>query len=182
MNNTLTVDNKNIIFKNNVLTYFEYFIVCSFLGWIYESIWCNMIEQNEGFLNRGFLFGPWIPIYGCGILFILLVAKKINAKTGFTLFCTAVVVSTITELIGSYIMELVTGSFMWDYTEYFGNFQGRIAVKPDLMFGFLTLIFYFGVMPKLKSYQEINYKTRIIIDSVLATLFVIDFATRLLAL
>ena len=168
--------------KNQLLTYFEYFMVCSFLGWIYESIWWNMIEENKGFLNRGFLFGPWIPIYGVGIVLILLAIKAVHARSGLSIFCVAVIVSTVTELLGSYMMEMVTGSFMWDYTGYFGNFQGRIAVKPDLMFGFLTVLVYFGVLPKLKSYQEGNQKLRTGIDVGLGVLFAADFVRSLAAL
>ncbi len=51
--------------------YFEYFLLYCFLGWIYESIWCDVIYHKRGFLNRGFLFGPWLPIYGIGFFIIL---------------------------------------------------------------------------------------------------------------
>ena len=51
--------------------YMEYFLVYAFCGWVYESIWCCMIYHRRGFINRGFLFGPWLPVYGF-VFFIFL--------------------------------------------------------------------------------------------------------------
>ena len=153
---------------------FESFVLFSFLGWIYESVWCAMIENNHGFVNRGVLFGPWLPIYGIGILIILAVVKKARIKRPLMIFCVATCISAVVELIGSYIMEMLVGSFAWDYSDMFGNFQGRIAVKPDMMFGFLTLIAVYGVMPHLKEYQEGNQRIRMACDAAVFALLMID--------
>ena len=154
------------------------FIAFSFLGWIYESIWCKVIEQNAGFVNRGVLFGPWLPIYGIGIMIIYYILKKMNIRRGSLIFLTGTVVAAVVELIGSYIMEWAAGDFDWDYSEMFGNFQGRIALKPDMIFGFLTLIAYFGVMPYLKKYREIDPKCRNGIDLAVFALFLADLVFR----
>ena len=132
----------------------EVFLIFSFGGWIYESIWCSMIEQNQGFVNRGFLFGPWIPIYGFGILAAFYVFRKLRVSGGGMIFLVGALVSTVLELLGSYAMELVTGSFLWDYSDCFMNFQGRIALQPDLYFGFLILFAYYVVYPRVAVLQE----------------------------
>lgn len=158
----------------------EYFLVFSFLGWVYESIWCSVIEQNRGFVNRGFLTGPYLPIYGIGICLIFFVLKKFRITNGWMIFLTAVLIATIVELVGSFIMEGLTGSFAWDYTKDFGNFQGRIAVKPDMMFGFLTLLAYYGVLPLLERFHgvpKIWQKTVLILISFC---FLADLAVHLL--
>ena len=132
----------------------ELFLSFCFMGWIYESIWCCMIENNEGFVNRGFLHGPWLPIYGIGMMLILFFIQKLHLSKWPAVFVFGTVIATICELIGSYVMEFFTGSFLWDYKKDFLNFQGRIALKPDLMFGFLILLGYYMVVPKIKDWQE----------------------------
>ena len=132
----------------------ETFLIFSFGGWLYESIWCSMIEQNRGFVNRGFLFGPWIPIYGFGILAAFFVFRRLRITGGGWIFLWGTLVSTVLELLGSYVMELATGSFLWDYSQYFLNFQGRIALKPDLYFGFLILLAYYVINPRFTALQE----------------------------
>ena len=160
--------------REKLIRIFESFVLFSFLGWIYESVWCEMIENNHGFVNRGVLFGPWLPIYGTGIIIILFVLKKAGIQKPLMIFCTATCISAVVELIGSYIMEILVGSFAWDYSDMFGNYQGRIAVKPDMMFGFLTLIAVYGVIPYLKEYQEGDQKKRMACDAAVLILLVID--------
>ena len=132
----------------------EKFLLFCFGGWIYESIWCSLITQNRGFVNRGFFFGPWIPIYGFGMLFILLVVRKLKIKKWTFVFGTGIMISVICELIGSYIMEVTTGSFLWDYHDMFLNFQGRIALQPALYFGFLVLLANYMVLPWFEEKQK----------------------------
>ena len=159
----------------------EQFLVFCVLGWLYEVVWCCLIENNQGFVNRGFLFGPWLPIYGCGMLLILFAVRKLKIEDKpLLVFLTGTVIATITELIGSYIMEALTGSFMWNYSDYFGNFQGRIAVKPDMMFGFLTLIALYGVMSCLEKYQKKETVWRNTLTVLFCMLFLADLLFHLL--
>ena len=55
--------------------------------------------------------------------------------TSVLVFAEIVVITTVIELITSYIMEWTTGSWLWDYTRFTPNFQGRIALNPSLRFG-----------------------------------------------
>lgn len=158
----------------------EYFLVFSFLGWVYESIWCSVIEQNRGFVNRGFLTGPYLPIYGIGICLIFFVLKKFRITNGWMIFLTAVLIATVVELVGSFIMEGLTGSFAWDYTKDFGNFQGRIAVKPDMMFGFLTLLAYYGVLPLLERFHGVPKICQKTVLMLISFCFLADLAVHLL--
>ena len=159
--------------------YKEMWLLFCFGGWIYESIWVSMIEQNKGFVNRGFLFGPWIPIYGFGMFIIIPVIKKLKLKSIPSIFCLGAVLSATAELIGSYFVDIFIGKPLWNYSTYFGNFEGRIAVKPALTFGFLTVLGYFVAMPKLKEFQK-NHDTllRTIVSFMLSLLFIADFAAR----
>ena len=134
---------------NKLITYTEWFLVYSVTGWLYESIWCAMIDENGGFINRGFLYGPWLPIW----------ALKI--KRPFLIFLTGAVMSTTAELIGSYFMDWLCGGFLWNYSSFFMNFQGRIALKPAIMFGLLILGGVLVIHPKMTALQK-KFKDSII--------------------
>ena len=146
---------------NKLITYTEWFLVYCVTGWLYESIWCAMIDENGGFINRGFLYGPWLPIYGFSMLIIMSVIWALKIKRPFLIFLTGAVMSTTAELIGSYFMDWLCGGFLWNYSSFFMNFQGRIALKPAIMFGLLILGGVLVIHPKMTALQE-KFKDSII--------------------
>ena len=158
----------------------ELFLIYSFLGWVYEVFWCNMIEHNKGFINNGFLFGPWLPIYGIGMSIIVFVFMKLNIKTPGKTFLFGATICVIAELIGSFIMEITTGSFLWNYEKYFLNFQGRIALKPAIYFGGLILLGTYFIRPKaIKLQKKYNENiTRNTLSIVIFSLFILDVLVR----
>ena len=99
--------------------YMEYFLVYCVIGWIYESIWCCLIYHRLGFINRGFLFGPWIPIYGIGFYIIWGLFKLMRIKKPVLVFLVGTAIATGIELIASYIIEAVMHKTLWDYNGYF---------------------------------------------------------------
>ena len=176
--------------KTDYAYYGLYYLVFSVIGWIYEVI-VYAFEFGYGYVNRGFLFGPWLPVYGFGgIIIVFLLGNFKNKKikigklvvTPIICFCIIVLVSTTTELIGSYLMEWVTGSWLWDYSMDYPNFQGRIALKSSLRFGLIGM----GGLYVLKPYMEklldkcraaipkLYYATSFILEG----LFAIDVLSR----
>ena len=75
--------------------YMEYFLVYALFGWIYESVWCCMIYHRRGFINRGFLFGPWLPIYGFGFFIILGIFTLLKVKKPLWVFVVGTVVVVV---------------------------------------------------------------------------------------
>ena len=132
----------------------EWFIVYSIMGWIYEVVWWFMIELNRGFVNRGVLFGPWLPIYGFGMLAVLGVVRLFKIKKPLPIFLIGTALVTGVELLGSYIMEWTVGYIMWDYSDMFGNFEGRISVKTSILFGLLILLGIYSVQPRMEKFQK----------------------------
>ncbi len=131
--------------------YVIYFILYSMIGWIYE-VFLEVVVYKWGFSNRGVLTGLYCVIYGFGSLIFIIALdglKKKKVKIGkvpitpVLVFLGIVLISTVIELIGSYIMEAFTGSWMWDYTRFNFNFQGRIALNPSLRFGIGGMIFLY---------------------------------------
>ena len=161
--------------------YMEYFLAYSLLGWIYESVWCDVIYHRRGFLNRGFLLGPWLPIYGAGFFIILGIFKLLKVKRPLWVFIIGAIIATSAELIASYIMDMTIGSYMWDYTGYFMNFDGRIALVPGLMFGFLIWAAICLIQPAIirlqDKYQDSKAHNAGFI--VITLLFIVDLISRL---
>ncbi len=159
----------------------EYFLLYSFLGWIYESIWCDVIYHRRGFLNRGFLFGPCLPIYGIGFFIIWGLFRLLKVKKPVGVFLLGAVIATLAELVASYIMELAMGSYMWDYTGYFMNYDGRIALVPGLMFGLLIWAAVCLVQPSVVKLQEKyrDAKLHNLMFILILVLFAIDLICRI---
>ena len=133
---------------------FEWFVVWCVCGWLYEVVWWMMIEENLGFINRGVLFGPWLPIYGFGMLFVLAVVKLFKIKKPIFIFLVGTFIATAAEFIGSYIMQWTLGYFLWNYSDMFLNFEGRIAFKTSLFFGLLILFGIYWLHPRMIKIQK----------------------------
>lgn len=151
--------------------FFDYsmlFFIVSFMGWIYEMALELFIFQPDtpiSQINRGILYGPVCPIYGVGAILIILLLTPVLEKNitikkiplnFFIVFFGTFFISMIVELIGSYIMEAVTGSFMWNYSNFAFNFQGRIAPNPAFRFAIGGLIVFYIVMP---IYEKITMRS-----------------------
>ena len=161
--------------------YMEYFLIYCMLGWVYESVWCCMIYHRRGFINRGFLFGPWLPIYGFGFFIILGIFTLLKVKKPVWVFVVGTVVATVAELVASYILDATVGEKMWDYTGYFMNFEGRIALVPDLMFGLMIAVAICLIQPFIKKLQAKfrDSKAHNIGFIVITVLFAIDLISRI---
>ncbi|MEN8907141.1 MAG: putative ABC transporter permease [Clostridiales bacterium] len=169
--------------------YYLYFMMYAVIGWLYEVLLEVVIYRWE-FTNRGFLFGPYCPIYGFGaITFILcfnrLIKKKNSSLFKFLkplmIFFGCMVVATTIEFITSYIMELFTGSWPWQtYSDYKINFQGRIALSPSIRFGIGGVVFLYLIQPLFERIvNKMNSKivTRVFYGVLI--IFSIDFIVRI---
>jgi uncharacterized membrane protein len=161
--------------------YMEYFLVYCVLGWVYESIWCCMIYHKRGFINRGFLFGPWLPIYGFGFFIIMGIFKLLKVKKPLWVFVVGTIIATTAELIASYIIDATLGTPMWDYHGYFMNFDGRIALEPALMFGLMIWAALCLLQPAIIKLQNKFRKSKIHNNCfiVITILFFVDLIARI---
>lgn len=156
---------------HNFQIYFLLFITYSFLGWIIEVI--STYPDTKKFVNRGFLIGPYCPIYGyCSIAMILLLN---NTKSYIPLFFLCIIICSVAEYLTSYIMEKIFHARWWDYSKYKYNLNGRICLTNSLIFGILgsTLIKYINPL-LLKAYSTLNINTINILFYILITIFIID--------
>jgi len=169
----------------NLRKYFIYFMMYAVVGWLYE-VFLEVVIYKWGFSNRGVLFGPYIPIYGFGALvFIMLFYKFSQKKQPFfekiasiiIVFLGCAFTATIIELVTSYILEIITGSWPWQtYTDYTYNFQGRIALSPSIRFGLGGLFFIYVLQPIFeKIVNSFSRKVLVIMSSFLFIAVFIDF-------
>ncbi len=166
-----------------VRKYLIYFMLYSIIGWIYE-VFLEVVIYKWGFSNRGVLFGPYCVIYGFGSLIFIITLSKLKKKkinigkisiTPIFVFLGIVMISTIIELIGSYIMEFTVGNWMWDYTRFQFNFQGRIALNPSLRFGIGGMIFLYVFQPIFEKFtNKISSKALNIISNLILIVLLLD--------
>lgn len=127
-----------------ILYYFLLFIIYAFCGWIIEVT--VFLYKEKKFVNRGFLIGPYCPIYGfCGVLMVLTFGRYIS--TPIAMFVMAAVVCTLFEYITSVIMEKLFHARWWDYSSEPFNVNGRVCLHNSLAFGILGVLLLYFINP-----------------------------------
>lgn len=153
-----------LIFKN----YFSLFIIYSFLGWFMEVIWTLITDKK--LVNRGFLIGPYCPIYGVGCLLLIVFLGSFKDNI-FTLFLMSIIVCSILEYFTSFIMEKLFNARWWDYSDRKLNLNGRICVDTMIPFGILGVLVVYFLNPFLSNVVYFNN----IVFFIILFLFVADF-------
>lgn len=116
----------------------------SFFGWCMEVL-LGLI-QNKKFVNRGFLLGPYCPIYGHGCLLIVFLLRKYTGNP-LVLFVLAMVICMVLEYLTSYFMELVFKARWWDYSDKKFNINGRVCLETAIPFGIGGCLIMYLVHP-----------------------------------
>lgn len=134
------------IFGVDVKIYFLLFMIYSFIGWCLEVI--GRLIEDKRFINRGFLIGPYCPIYGHGGILITLLLEKYT-EDPFTLFVMAILICGILEYATSYFMEKIFKARWWDYKRRKFNINGRVCLETIIPFGLLGLLIMYVINPFL---------------------------------
>ncbi len=135
------------IFSFYVLVFTFYAV----FGWFLEVL-CGFY-QHKTFINRGFLIGPYCPIYGFGCVLLTLIFKNYTNNIYIVFFGTIVVCSVL-EYFTSYFMEKIFHARWWDYSDKFLNIQGRICFLAMSFFGIMGTLSLYFINPKLFSLIE----------------------------
>ena len=148
------------------------FFIYSFIGWIVEIIY-TYIEQRK-IINRGFLIGPFVPIYGVGVTIIYVTLTKYSNDPVVLMVMSMFVCGTI-EYITSFLMEKIFKNRWWDYTHMKFNLNGRICLENCVLFGLGGLLTTYLINPYLVHFI-FNIKPNILSSTVLilSILFIID--------
>ena len=152
--------------------YFLLFITYAFFGWLMEVI-CKLIQEKR-FINRGFLIGPYCPIYGWGALAITILLKK-YLDDPIALFFMSVIICSVIEYLTSYILEKKYHARWWDYSNKKYNINGRICLETLIPFGLLGMIISYFTNPVFFNwYSSLSDIGLHIISGLLLLIFITD--------
>lgn len=113
------------------------FFIYSFAGWIWECLYVSVLKRK--WVNRGFLNGPALPIYGFGAVIILGITLPFRDNL-ILVFFAGMAGATALEFVTGFLMEKIFGMRYWDYTGDFGNVKGYICVKASLCWGVFSIL------------------------------------------
>ena len=154
---------------------FYIFIIYAIMGWLMEVAIVSVKKRK--ITARGFLIGPWCPIYGFGALFITFLLQKYY-EDPIVLFIMSFLLGTILEYITSYIMEKLFHARWWDYSDHRFHINGRVSLTTSLGFGALGLILVYFFNPFfLKIIKNIPTIIFNIIMIIVFVIFIVDIVT-----
>lgn len=138
-----------------------YFFIYSFCGWLMETVLCSV--EDHRFVNRGFLNGPLCPIYGVGVLLMLIFLIPVKeslpdlTRSVPVVFFSGLVLASAVEYFTSWIMEKLFHARWWDYSNKKYNLNGRICLSISLAWGGLATGFLFFVQPEFEKLTALLY-------------------------
>lgn len=149
-----------------------FFIYC-FLGWVWES--CYVSAKNREWINRGFLHGPMLPIYGSGAIIVLICTIGVRDQ---------IVLNFLFGMIGATILEYVTGACMerlfrvryWDYSHMPLNLKGYICLPVSLGWGVFSVLLVRVIhVPIENLVLQIPERIAEVVSVVCSSAFAVDF-------
>lgn len=133
-----------------IAQYFTEFLFYSFLGWVWESIYCTAKEHH--WQDRGFLFGPVCPIYGASVilasvLFTFVPSLSSPSLPLWQVFLICMLGSAVMEYSTSWVLEKKYHARWWDYSELPLNLNGRICLPVSICFGLAGVVIVKYLLP-----------------------------------
>ena len=131
------------MYSYSVTQWILFFFVYAFVGWIWECAYVSVKEawkkKEWKFINRGFLHGPLIPIYGFAAISILIVTIPLRESTA-AVFLLGALTATLFELVTGTAMEKLFKVKYWDYSDMPLNYKGHICFFVSLFWGFFSVL------------------------------------------
>ena len=175
---TLFALDKNIeLFVQHLPQMVIIFALISFGGWVYETIYCSVVEGE--FTKRGFLFGPTCPIYGIGAIAEWLVLGQISNP--IIVFIIGAVLATVIEYSTGLFLERRFKKKWWDYSMFKFNLHGRICPQASAVFGAFSVTSVFVLVPTMLNNLMIFSKHTVsVVAFIVVTLYFLDTVASLL--
>ena len=148
------------------------FIIYAFIGWCAEVSFAAV--DSGKFVNRGFLNGPYCPIYGCGVVIVVAVLTPIKESL-FILFLGSMLLTTVLEFLTGFILEKVFHNKWWDYSDKPFNIMGYVCLKFSILWGLACTFIMKVLHPSIYEFITIiPHVLGIILLSIIMTAFFID--------
>ncbi len=161
------IDKEELINK-----YLLIFMVGCLAGWIYEEIFYLI---SDGHLyNRGFLYGPYLPIYGYGAVLIYFFCNRYKQKPAYV-FLISFLLTGIFEYFSGFFLYKIYHIKWWDYTGLFLNLDGYICLRSLLSFALAALLLIYFAVPLIeKVIKKIGIKKVKLINKIYFSIFLLD--------
>lgn len=166
-----------------MLTYFNYFISYSFLGFLLETVFSFLLKGRLE-SRKCFLLSSLCPVYGLGAIAILISTRRFRKNIPLT-FITGIIAATTVELLTDLFYRKILNSPFWDYSNQPFNFKGSVCLKFSLIWGILTLALVYFVHPRLSKYiNEIPgaasyfFIAVFLVDAIASTFLLKSFNTK----
>lgn len=128
---------------NSWLVYFYFYCI---FGWVFESTYVSL--RTHKLTNRGFMKGPWLPLYGSGAILVLLVTLP-YADHPVGVYFAGMIAATILEYVTGVVMVKLFRVRYWDYSYKKIQFQGHICLSSSLAWGGLSLLMVYVIHPPI---------------------------------
>lgn len=125
------------MYQYTVIEWLFFFYFYCFFGWIFESAYVSV--KSRHFVNRGFMRGPFLPIYGSGAIMMLAASMPFQDNIILTYFA-GCLGATILEFVTGMTMEALFKVRYWDYSNQKFNYKGHICLSSTVAWGFLTIL------------------------------------------
>ena len=160
--------------KKDFFYYVWLFFLLAVFGWMWEGF--LYLFKDDMYVNRGFLTGPWLPIYGMGAVMLELLFHRWRDRP-IMIFVSSMLICTVLEYLTGWYLELTWGVKWWDYSGMPWNLHGRICLLSSLLFGVGGMMLVWVVAPLIwLLYRKIPAKVRVGIGLLALGLFVADAA------
>ena len=163
------------MFSYNFVQWLAFFFIYCFVGWCIESAIVSVTEKR--LVNRGFIKGPFLPIYGFGALVILFVSIPVRDHAALV-FLFGMIGTTTLEYFTGWLMESIFKMKYWDYSSQRFNYKGRICLTSSLFWGFLSIFLTDILHPPVERFVLVVYENyRIgffIVTAVISALLLAD--------
>ena len=114
-----------------------FFFIYSFIGWVWEC--CFVSVRKRRWVNRGFMYGPMLPIYGFGALAVLISTIRVRDSIPL-IFLFGMVGATLLEYVTGAVMERLFNVKYWDYSNQKFNLNGYICLTSSLGWGLFSVL------------------------------------------
>jgi uncharacterized membrane protein len=166
-------------------TVFVIFFASAVLGWVFEVVYCTIVDwkKRQRIAYRGFLLGPYCPIYGFFAVLFLPFLTILDLHP-VAVYVVIVAFATLLEFVVAVVLERIFKLKWWDYTEmYRVQYKGRIALAPSLFWGAIGAGFYYFLYPMMLTMaNEVFARFGGWLALSLAVLMAVDAATTVVRL
>lgn len=157
--------------------YLWFFFIYAFLGWCCEV--CFAAAKNGHFVNRGFLNGPWCPIYGCGVCIVVFCLTPLKESV-LLLFLGSVILTSALELVTGFLLEKLFHQKWWDYSDMPFNIGGYICLLFSLVWGMACLLIMNTFHPMIaKLISVMPHTLGVILLCLLGTVMLVDLSATI---